>query len=647
MSDIGHRDVEWVMGAHVDMVYAAALRQVRDPGLAEDVTQGVCLLFARKGIVGREGRVAGWLLKATYFGCRAVLRAERRRKHYEEKAGRMRDAERCEEAGWEEIEGVLDGALMRLSERDREVVALRYLEGLSVREVGDLLGISEETARKRVERAVGRLRGIVEVRGVRAGSGFGAVLAAKGMVAAPAGVRAAIGSGAAGARAVGIAGKISNALMWGAGKVAVVVGMVMVMAGVVGFEMARGVGGRVEVVGATRAGAAVGDATLPARPKVMDYSGRLVDEAGRGVGGVAYRVIRWRLEGGYEEVGRGVTGADGRFRTGNIESSPWWMMPYRVVFDAPGHGYAWWIPREPRPFNSAMMTEVVLMPSERVTGVVRNERGEPVAGARVEAYVQGPREGHYPDRVQWSNVAGEVKTDGAGRFAIERLPRGARLGVRVEHPKYATYEELGQGNDLPVAAGASDVSIQMGAGATVRVQLMMDGKRLRRGGVQLAATEVERRGASCSAVTDAEGVAVIHGVAGGEWAVGPTWVKPAEGLVVLPALHVRVETGVEKEVQLSCVRGVEVRGRVVDATDGKGILTSVLLRSKDTGRALMRVNTNEEGEFSARLAPGEVEAWVQNWEKGFFKDVIEDVAVTEGMGRWCGRCIGGRCCMGG
>ena len=553
MSDDGTRSVERVMGAHIDMVYAAALRQVRDPGLAEDVTQGVFLLFARKGM-GASGRVAGWLLKATYFGCRAALRGERRRRHHEEKAGLMRET-LAVEAEWAEIEGVLDGALMRLSESDREAVGLRFLEGLSVREVGATLGISEEAARKRVERGLGRLREILEVRGVKAGSGLSGVLVAKGMVAAPASLRAAVGSGTASARAVGIAGQISKGLIWGVMKVAVVVGMVVIVAGVVGFEIARGSGRRVEAVGAKALVAAVADTTLPVQPKVLDYSGRLLDETGNGVSGVPYRLIRW-ANGGYQEEGRGVTGAGGGFHTGNIEASPWWTMPYVMVFDAPGHGIAWWRPIAARPFNSAMFTDVVLMPPETVSGVVRNAGGEAVAGAVVDAVVEGPKEGNYGNRIGWARVAGEVKTDAAGRFEIGRLPTGARLGLRVQHSLYATYENEGDGGNLPVVAGARDVSITMGPGATVRVQLMMERKPLRRAGMHISAMDVERKRAACGAVTDETGVAVIQGVAAGEWVVEASWSARPEGVVVLSAMQVRVEAGAEKEVALPCVAGV-------------------------------------------------------------------------------------------
>src|SRR5688572_19178697 len=66
---------------HVDVVFASARRQLRDTQLAEDVTQAVFLLLARRARTLRaDVIVPAWLLKAVWFACRNVRRRETRRR---------------------------------------------------------------------------------------------------------------------------------------------------------------------------------------------------------------------------------------------------------------------------------------------------------------------------------------------------------------------------------------------------------------------------------------------------------------------------------------------------------------------------------------------------------------------------------------
>src|SRR3984957_10284968 len=61
---------------------------------------------------------------------------------------------------------LLDEALASLGETDRQAVLLRFFENKSLAEVGNFLGAGEDTARKRVARALEKLHRYFSKRGV-------------------------------------------------------------------------------------------------------------------------------------------------------------------------------------------------------------------------------------------------------------------------------------------------------------------------------------------------------------------------------------------------------------------------------------------------------------------------------------------------
>lgn len=142
---------------HQDFVFASAKRQTGDASTAEDVAQGVFLLLARKAARISSGVVlTSWLFRATRFSALAALRSRRRRETHERESAMLRPDNA--EPGWMQLAPHLDAAMDRLSETDRSAILLRYFRRQSLREVGEALGIGEEAARKRVDRAAGKLR---------------------------------------------------------------------------------------------------------------------------------------------------------------------------------------------------------------------------------------------------------------------------------------------------------------------------------------------------------------------------------------------------------------------------------------------------------------------------------------------------------
>lgn len=159
-----------LMVRHMGFVYASARRQTSDEQSAADVTQAVfLLLWQRAGTLKPGTIITGWLFNTTRYVAANARRTESRRKIHEREAAAMR-IETTQHDQPVDISEFLDGALGSLSERDRQAVLLRYFEDQSLATVGISLGISEDAAKKRVTRAVERLRQFFAARGTMVGS---------------------------------------------------------------------------------------------------------------------------------------------------------------------------------------------------------------------------------------------------------------------------------------------------------------------------------------------------------------------------------------------------------------------------------------------------------------------------------------------
>ena len=196
-----------LVSRHVNLVFGAALRQTGDAGLAEEITQNVFIALARKAprLAGHE-TLAGWLHRTALLEAKARLRAELRRQRREDTAAALAQLHQNGRAPAEDLAPILDEGLMQLRESDRLALILRYLEERSLRDVGRVLGIEEDTARKRVDRALDRLSAFFRSQGfaVPTGTGVAVLTQASTASAAPTGLAAAAAT--AGLAAGGTAG---------------------------------------------------------------------------------------------------------------------------------------------------------------------------------------------------------------------------------------------------------------------------------------------------------------------------------------------------------------------------------------------------------------------------------------------------------
>jgi RNA polymerase sigma factor (sigma-70 family) len=153
---------------HLGLVYSAALRQLDGAShRAEDVTQSVFVDLARNAAaLSRRSEIVGWLYTSTRFAALALKRAEARREKRERDAHAMHEINAGTAENWEHIRPVLDQVMNELAEPDRIAILMRFFENGCLADVGQRIGLSEDAARMRIDRALDRLRLRLQRRGI-------------------------------------------------------------------------------------------------------------------------------------------------------------------------------------------------------------------------------------------------------------------------------------------------------------------------------------------------------------------------------------------------------------------------------------------------------------------------------------------------
>ncbi|MGI9240844.1 MAG: RNA polymerase sigma factor [Verrucomicrobiales bacterium] len=158
------------------LVFANALRRTGDPGMAEEISQNVFAVLARKAQrVANHPSPEGWLFTTTRL--EAAMAMRKRHQHQRKlqalagEAGTIEAPDNSDAEAWREALPYLCDSPDSLGQSDREILLARFYSGNSFRELAQRSGKSEAAGKMRVKRSLDRLHRWMSQRGIQLSAG--------------------------------------------------------------------------------------------------------------------------------------------------------------------------------------------------------------------------------------------------------------------------------------------------------------------------------------------------------------------------------------------------------------------------------------------------------------------------------------------
>ena len=146
--------IEALMDSYGNLLWRTGIMMLGEPQDVQDMIQEVLLKYMQKRPVFHDAEhEKAWLLRVAVNLCRDMLRLRSRRRYFpidelEPEAVGSTDAESRE---------ILEEIAM-LPQKRKSVLLLHYIEGYSLKEISEILDVSENAVKKRMQRAKEALR---------------------------------------------------------------------------------------------------------------------------------------------------------------------------------------------------------------------------------------------------------------------------------------------------------------------------------------------------------------------------------------------------------------------------------------------------------------------------------------------------------